>query len=397
MALRIGIVGTGAFAQAFIPLFKAHPLVDQVVLCDLDAEKLSRAAARFGIDDTRPSLDALCGADVDAVCLFTQNWLHGPQAVQALEAGKHVYSAVPPGISVDEIERLVAAAERTGRVYMLGETSYYYPGVLYCRDQFARGAFGRIVYGHAEYYHDWDHGLYDVARWRGGENWRATAGIPPMYYPTHSTSQIISVTGARMTHVSCQGFRDDHEDGIYPNNDWRNPFSNQSALYRMSDGGVCRINEFRRVGHPGCVRMGLQGTDGGFEQSAAGARWLTRDGEQTENLDSLLACTGRPAPAQGSDPMSKVTASDGTHLSVSAVHPVERLPRAFAGLPNGHAGAHQFLVDDFVKGCAGEGLPPNNAWDAARYMLPGIVAHESSLRGGELLPVPDPGGPQDGN
>ena len=397
MALRVGIVGTGAFAQAFIPLFKAHPLVDQVVLCDLDAEKLSRAAARFGIRDTSPSLDALCGADVDAVCLFTQNWLHGPQAVQALEAGKHVYSAVPPGISVDEIERLIAAAERTGRVYMLGETSYYYPGVLYCRDQFARGAFGRIVYGHAEYYHDWDHGLYDVARWRGGENWRATAGIPPMYYPTHSTSQIISVTGARMTHVSCQGFRDDHEDGIYPNNDWRNPFSNQSALYRMSDGGVCRINEFRRVGHPGCVRMGLQGTDGGFEQSAAGARWLTRDGEQTENLDSLLACTGRPAPAQGSDPMRKVTAADGTHLGVSAVHSVERLPEAFAGLPNGHAGAHQFLVDDFVKGCAGEGLPPNNAWDAARYMLPGIVAHESSLRGGELLPVPDPGGPQDGN
>ena len=155
MALRIGIAGTGAFAQAFIPLFKAHPLVDQVVLCDLDAEKLSRAAARFGIDDTRPSLDALCGADVDAVCLFTQNWLHGPQAVQALEAGKHVYSAVPPGISVDEIERLVAAAERTGRVYMLGETSYYYPGVLYCREQYDRGAFGRIVYGHAEYYHDW--------------------------------------------------------------------------------------------------------------------------------------------------------------------------------------------------------------------------------------------------
>ena len=95
--------------------------------------------------------------------------------------------------------------------------------------------------------------------------------------------------------------------------------------------------------------------------------------------------------------MRKVTASDGTHLSVSAVHPVERLPRAFAGLPNGHAGAHQFLVDDFVKGCAGGGLPPNNAWDAARYMLPGLVAHESALRGGELLPVPDLGDPPGGN
>ncbi len=405
MGLHVGIVGTGAFAQAFIPLFKAHPLVERVVLCDLDAEKLARSAVRFEIGETSSSLDDLCGTDVDAVCLFTQNWLHGPQAVQALEAEKHVYSAVPPGISVNEIEKLVAAATASDGVYMLGETSYYYPGVLYCRDQYARGAFGHIVYGQAEYYHDWDHGLYDVARWRGGENWRETAGVPPMYYPTHSTSQIISVTGARMTRVSCQGFRDRHEDGIYAGNDWSNPFSNQSALYSMSDGSVCRINEFRRVGHPGCVRMSLQGTEGGFEQSGGCAAWMRKDGKQTENLDSLLACTGQPVPGSdptgsdptGSDPMSKVTASDGTHLGVSAVHPAERLPAAFAGLPNGHAGSHQFLVDDFVKACVNRTLPPNNAWDAARYMLPGLVAHESALRGGALLPVPDPGDPPDGD
>ncbi len=404
MKLQVGIVGAGAFSQSFIPLFKAHPQVERVVLCDLDAEKRTAAAARFRISDTSPSLDALCESGVDAVCLFTQNWLHGPQAVQALEAGKHVYSAVPPGISVAEIEKLVAAAAVSDAVYMLGETSYYYPGVLYCREQFARGAFGRIVYGQAEYYHDWDHGLYDVARWRGGENWRETAGIPPMYYPTHSTSQIISVTGARMTRVSCQGFRDIHEDSIYEANDWGNPFSNQSALYSMSDGSVCRINEFRRVGHPGCVRMGLQGTEGGFEQTAAGASWLRKDGTRVEPLDDLLACTGRPGrPGQpvhgndpkGSDPMGRVTASDGTHLGVSSVHQVERLPEAFAGLPNGHAGSHQFLVDDFVMACVNGSTPPNSAWDAARYMLPGLTAHASALRGGALLQVPDLGDPPD--
>ena len=399
MELQVGIVGAGAFSQSFIPLFKAHPLVGRVVLCDLDDEKRALAAARFQIGDTSPSLDALCESGVDAVCLFTQNWLHGPQAVQALEAGKHVYSAVPPGISVTEIEKLVAAAAASDAVYMLGETSYYYPGVLYCRERYAQGDFGRIVYGQAEYYHDWDHGLYDVARWRGGENWRETAGIPPMYYPTHSTSQIISVTGARMTRVSCQGFSDDHEDGIYAGNNWDNPFSNQSALYSMSDGSVCRINEFRRVGHPGCVRMGLQGTKGGFEQTAAGASWLRKDGTRVESLDDLLAYTGRPgqpvpgSDSMGSDSMGKVTASDGTHLGVSAVHQVERLPEAFAGLPNGHAGSHQFLVDDFVTACVNGTTPPNSAWDAARYMLPGLTAHESALHGGVLLPVPDLGDP----
>ena len=362
MGLKVGIVGAGAFAQGFIPLFKAHPLVERVALCDLDGDKLARSASRFEITETSPDLDTLCRSDVEAVCLFTQNWLHGSQAVQAMESGKHVYSAVPPGISVNEIEKLVSTAAATCAIYMLGETSYYYPGVLYCREQYARGAFGRIVYGQAEYYHDWDHGLYDVARWRGGENWRETAGIPPMYYPTHSTSQIISVTGARMTQVSCQGFHDVHADGIYADNDWSNPFSNQSALYSMSDGSVCRINEFRRVGHPGCVRMGLQGTEGGFEQSAAGAAWLRKDGQRVENLDPLLACTGQPGrpgrPAQGRDPMDKVTATDGTHLGTSEVHSVGRLPEEFIGLPNGHAGSHQFLVDDFVHACVHGTMPP---------------------------------------
>jgi hypothetical protein len=91
--------------------------------------------------------------------------------------------------------------------------------------------------------------------------------------------------------------------------------------------------------------------------------------------------------------MDMVSASDGTHLGVSAVHPVERLPEVFAGLPNGHAGSHQFLVDDFVMASVNGTLPPNNAWDAARYMLPGLTAHESALHGGALLQVPDLGDP----
>ena len=87
---------------------------------------------------------------------------------------KHVYSAVPSGIALDELRAIVEAVRETGNIYMLGETSYYYPAVIYCRKRFREGAFGDIVYAEAEYYHDWDHGLYDVARWRGGENWRET-------------------------------------------------------------------------------------------------------------------------------------------------------------------------------------------------------------------------------
>ncbi len=68
---------------------------------------------------------------------------------------------------------------------------------------------------------------------------------------------------------------------------------------------------------------------------------------------------------------------------------MSRLPREFLGLPNGHAGSHQFLVDDFVRACTAAKIPPNNVWDAARYTVPGVIAHESAVRGGELLAVPD--------
>jgi predicted dehydrogenase len=378
MSISLAVVGTGQFARYFIPLFKAHPQVARLALCDLDPAKLGAAARRYEVDATYPSLDAACESDVDAIALFTQNWLHAPQAVQALRAGKHVYSAVPTGDSLAEIGDLVRAVEETGRVYMLGETSYYYPAVLYCRRRFREGDFGRVVYAEAEYYHDWSHGLYDVAKIRGGERWREFAGKPPMHYVTHSTSQVVSVTGARMTHVSCQGFLDDHDDALYgPGaNRWDNPFSNQSALFRMSDGSACRINEFRRIGHPGTVRMSLLGTAASFEANAAGSVWLTAARGSKEPLDDLLATTG-------------VTTAHGHYAALSRVHPAGRLPPAFAGLPSGHSGSHQFLVDDFVRACAAGALPPNNVWQAARYCAPGIVAHQSAVQGGRLLEVPD--------
>jgi hypothetical protein len=71
------------------------------------------------------------------------------------------------------------------------------------------------------------------------------------------------------------------------------------------------------------------------------------------------------------------------------VHDLARLPKEYVGLPNGHNGSHQFLVDDFIRACVEGTLPPNNVWQAARYMAPGLVAHESAVRGGELLEVPD--------
>jgi len=203
MGIQLGICGVGAFAQHFIPLFKHHPGVDRVVLSDLDVDKLAANAAKHGIPDTCPSLDALCEMDIDAIAIITQHHLHGPQALQALHAGKHVYSAVPSAITIDEMRALVRAVEETGKVYMIGETSYYYPCAIYCRDRFQKGDFGHAVYAEAEYYHDYSHGLYDVARWRHGKGWRKYYGMPPFFIPSilGRIIKILREAGAKEIHM----------------------------------------------------------------------------------------------------------------------------------------------------------------------------------------------------
>ncbi|MBI3923640.1 MAG: Gfo/Idh/MocA family oxidoreductase [Armatimonadetes bacterium] len=390
MGIKVGICGTGAFADCFIPLFRAHPEVESVVLCDLDGEKLKAKSERYGLPVTCPSLDDLCQTDVEAIAIFSQNWMHGPQAVQALRAGKHVYSAVPSAVSLDEITELVRAVEQTGKTYLIGETSYYYPCAIYCRERFRRGEFGSIVYGEGQYYHDWDHGLYEVMKWRGGVEWKKYAGSPPMYYPTHSMSMIVSVTGAHATKVSCMGYVDHHGDGLFREevNIWGNVFSNETALLQMSDGSLCRLNEFRRIGHPGTVCMSLYGTEGSYEENQGAQVWITKNAGETTDLRDLLSCSGIPV-SQIEGQMARVTSSDGTHQGASKVHPLHLLPPEFIGLPNSHNGSHQFLVHEFVTACLTGALPANNVWQAARYLVPGLIAHESAKRGGELMEVPD--------
>jgi predicted dehydrogenase len=394
VALTIGVCGAGSFAGSFIPLFQAHPAVSEVRLAEVVPERRQAQARRFGIKRAYASLEELCASDVDAVGIFTQRWMHGPQAVAALRAGKHVYSAVPAATTLEEMARLIQAVEESGLIYMMGETSFYYPAALYCRARFARGDFGRFVYGEGEYLHDMSHGFYEAYQYSGGEAWKRTASFPPMLYPSHSISMILSVTGARMTDVSCLGYVDDHPDGVFREgtSQWGNTFSNQTALFRTSDGGMARINEFRRVAASG-VRLSLYGTKGSYEEQTEARVWNALDlSAPAEDLSPLLTC--RP-PQVPDDVLAAVPEAlrEDFFSGVSQVHPVERLPREFVGHPNGHQGSHQFLVVDFVEACLTGKTPPNNVWQAARYCVPGMIAHESAWRGGESMPIPDFGDP----
>jgi hypothetical protein len=296
----------------------------------------------------------------------------------------------------------------------MGETSYYYSWVYYCRQRYQVGDFGRVIFAESDYFHDFDHGLRDVFQERGGDDWKATSVIPPMYYVTHCTSQISAVTGALFTHVSCQGFTDNHPDGAFqPSiNRWSNAFSDQAALFRMSDGSSCRVNVYWRVGHPSMVQMSIYGTEASFEYNCGGATWvdkLSRESLTDRMLPGVLGPSifsarlrNRPAwlrtPRWWPDklrPSRGVKTERGPILDVTLYQPVDELPSEYSGLKDmgGEWGTNYFMVNEFVRACANGTLPANNVWAAARYTVPGIVAHESSMRGGELLEIPDLGGP----
>lgn len=392
MAFSIGVVGAGQFGGQFAHLFNLHPGVSSVYVVDELPERAAEAVERYHLVGAKASFEELLASDVDAVAIFTQRWTHGPLVEQALRAGKHVYSAVPMAISEDEIARIIDAVRETGLVYMMGETSYYNPATVYARKQLAAGRFGRIFYAEGDYVHDMDLGFYDAYQYSGGERWKETASYPPMLYPTHAVGGVLGAVPAHAVSVSCVGVKDDRNDGVFDKevSMFGNDFSNATALFELNDGGVMRTNEMRRVGYPSHIRESrfrFFGTEASFEQLAKVTVW--QDKENVHDISEQFET--RPSMSLDDPSLANVAPElrDAFVSGLSPVHDAERLPAEFRGAPNGHEGSHHFLVDDFVTAVNTGTLPPVNAWVAARFTLPGIVAHESALRGGERLPIRD--------
>ncbi|GAB3795163.1 Gfo/Idh/MocA family oxidoreductase [Humibacter antri] len=390
--ISIGMVGAGQFAPSFAKLFKAHPDVDRVLVTDILPERARELVERERLDGTAPDFDAMLAGDVDAVAIFTQRWTHGPLVVAALKAGKHVYSAVPMAISAEEIAAIIEAVKETGLTYMMGETSYYNPATVFARKKVAEGAFGRIVYAEGDYVHDMDLGFYAAYQYSGGDGWKATASYPPMLYPTHAIGGVLGAIPGHAVSVSCIGIVDDRGDGVFDKqvSQFDNDFSNASALFELDNGAVMRTNEMRRVGYPSQIRESrfrYFGTQASFEQLATVSVW--QDKHEVFDVSKQLETE---ASMSLDDPELADVAPELRESFVSGyaeVHDPSRLPAAFHGLPSGHEGSHHFLADDFVRAVVDGTLPPVNAWVAARYTLPGIVAHQSALQGGARLPIPD--------
>lgn len=406
MQLNIGIVGLGGFSLQFLELFLNHPRIGKVKGAEIVEKRRNHIAQQFGIE-MYPSFGDMLerDRDINAVAIFSQRHQHGPMAIAALKAGKHVFSAVPVGCSIEEVAEIVKLVEETGLTYMMAETCYYYPCAVFCREKYKTGYFGEFVYGESQYYHDIT-AMFDSFAGSGDNDWKKVAGIPPMYYSTHSMSMIFSSINDHPTEVSCFGYVDDVQDDIYgiSKNYWDNQFSNETAILKMSKGGLVRINEFRRIGtmKPSSYITGLYGKQGAYEGS--GMNHFIIRGEAnaemaSEDVSDLVNSLNYEKAK------FKVSQSDGRlrpeyHCGYARIHNTNRLPTEIRHLKSRfgynldcHNGSHQMLTDDFVRAVQGELTPPNNVWESAVYTVSGIMAHQSAMENGRTLEIPFFGSP----
>jgi predicted dehydrogenase len=343
--VRVGIVGYGVcqFGAAFG--FQDHPNVEVVAVSDLIPDRREGLMKACRCEKSYESLEVLVkDPKIEAVFVATDAPSHPRHCMEVLNHGKHVMSAVPAAFgSIEEAEKLLDTVRKTGRKYMMAETSYFRPDCYAMRRVYQAGGFGRLIYSEGEYYHY--HGT-PIDSFKG---WRI--GLPPLWYPTHSTAYYVGVTGKRFTRVSCAGFDAGLPECRPGANRYNNPFSDEVALFQTSEGGSSRMLMCKGI-HSLIVEQGRVFGERG---------WM--DGTEYHGSAKDLPDTVRPA-----------------------------LP---PGVPaGGHGGSHGYLTDEFITSILQDREPLVNIYAALAMTVPGIVAHQSALKGGETLKVPqyDPPG-----
>ena len=396
--LRIGLVGCGQFCRAFVPIFQCHPAVEFVGVTDKFPERCREFDEKFHVDRIYDDFDHLVHSDeLNSIAIFSQRDTHGWMAIEALKSGKHVYSAVPMALKVEEIQEIIRLAAETGLTYSMGETGIYRPASIFCRTRYATGEMGDLVYAEAQYNHDMK-GLYNVFKYTEGDKWKLMAGLPPMFYPTHSTSMVLSAARAHAVKTAAFGWIDNVDPDIFGEgmNYWDNPFSNTSMLLKLSNDATVRISENRRIawGVPETYITSFNGTKASYECSLVQHSYISRPDREVfyEDVSDLLNPAELTAHRGEEDFMQSCVRGKWSG-GYAPIQKTGRLPRELDHLATGHAGTHRFMVDDFCQAYMTGKQSPTNPWAAARYNLPGLIAHQSALNGGTLMDIPDPGDP----
>ncbi len=365
--VRVAIVGLG-FGSEFIPIYQGHPDAEMVAVCQRDPKKLNAIGDAFKIGVRYEKYaDLLKDKNVDLVHINTPIPDHGWMSVAALKAGKHVMSTVPMATTVKECKEIVDLVKKTGLKYMMAETVVYAREFLFVKELYEKGELGKIQHLQASHQQDMD----------GWPNY--WPGLPPMHYATHCVGPCLGLMRSEAETVSCFGSGTIRKELIKK---YGSPFAIESCHIKFKDSDVsARIyRSLFDVARQYRESFDAYGSKKSFE-------WQLCDGE-----DPVIHVAKRPE----SQIPEKVKVPDYAHLlpegirkfTTKGVYDLAENTHLSFTQGAGHGGSHPHLAHEMLSALVDGRDPYPNAVQSANITCVGILAHESALAGGKVIPLP---------
>src|SRR5574341_253830 len=154
-SIRIGLAGLGTAGRSLPQAVAKTTGFSFVAGADLRQEAREQYRAEFGIE-TFDSVAAMCELkELDVVYVATPNPFHAEHAITALEHGKHVMVEKPMALTLDDCDRMIAAAEKHRVKLMVAHTRSFNPPIRKMREIISSGKLGRVTQVHTLRYSPW--------------------------------------------------------------------------------------------------------------------------------------------------------------------------------------------------------------------------------------------------
>ncbi len=150
--IKVGIIGVGSISMEHIESYLKNPDVELYAFCDINEEQLKTMSEKYGITRTFTDMhEMLKLEEIDAVSVCTWNSAHAPCTIAALNAKKHVICEKPMATSAEEARTMKEAADRNGKILMIGFVRRFGNDCGILKDFIAKDYFGEIYYAKASY------------------------------------------------------------------------------------------------------------------------------------------------------------------------------------------------------------------------------------------------------
>ncbi len=369
--INVVLMGLG-FGGCFAPIYKYHPDVGNVGVLDTNQELSQRFADEYGLIKYNTFDDVLNDDSVDAVHVVTPIPLHEEHCVKVLEAGKHCACTVPMATSLEGIRRITEAKRKSGKNYMMMETTLYTYQFFYISELIKNGELGDIQFMRGSHYQD-------MAGWP--DYWM---GLPPMWYGTHAIGPMVALSGSRIKRVNCFG-----SGTMEPwlSEQYGNPFPVESALFEFENGlkgeATRSLFETARMYQEGLFVYGKKKSfEWGFTDGSD--PYITTLGDIGDGRGKITTYEQIELPNYHKtlpEPIQKYTVG----ANFDPLNPQDSLKKGSGG---GHHGSHPHLVHEFIKSIIENRKPWIDEELGGNITAAGICAHESALRNGEPIIIP---------